>query len=434
MRKLTLSPVFFAVTACLGLFVANALGFSIDGDQLGLLPALGFAGIGDIADISKQIENIENSLEAFQKQAKLDIENSGKISTETQNALNKYAEDQRAIADRLLMIEQKGGQQNDGQSKIITLGKQFTNSAGYQSYLTGATSKARLEVQNNTLTGSDTNVAPDRKPGIVPGASQMLTLETFLPSIPASSNAIEYTREATFVNNAAEAAEAAAKAESDITWSLQNMPISTVAHWIKISKQLASDAPALAAYVNARMVYGVNRKVETQLAVGNGTTPNISGLFKAGNFTAHGYTNAALTAISSILKKLVLIRLVIADLKNAGYMAEAILLNPADWATIEIELLTTTGMQARVSVDAQGVTRLFGLPVIEAVGVAADTFMVGAYSQGCTIHDRQSVTVDLSESDSDNFTKNLITLRAERRLALTCEVPAAMRGGDLTPA
>jgi hypothetical protein len=44
------------------------------------------------------------------------------------------------------------------------------------------------------------------------------------------------------------------------------------------------------------------------------------------------------------------------------------------------------------------------------------------------------VVVDMSESDSDNFTKNLITLRAERRLALTSEVPAAIRGGDLTPA
>ena len=30
--------------------------------------------------------------------------------------------------------------------------------------------------------------------------------------------------------------------------------------------------------------------------------------------------------------------------------------------------------------------------------------------------------------------KNLITVRAERRLALATEVPAAVRGGDLTPA
>ena len=72
------------------------------------------------------------------------------------------------------------------------------------------------------------------------------------------------------------------------------MPVSTVAHWIKISKQLAADAPALAAYVDTRMRYGVNQKVDIQLVVGDGTAPNISGTYDTGNYTAHGYANAAL--------------------------------------------------------------------------------------------------------------------------------------------
>ena len=50
------------------------------------------------------------------------------------------------------------------------------------------------------------------------------------------------------------------------------------------------------------------------------------------------------------------------------------------------------------------------------------------------IHNREGVTVEMSDSDSDNFTKNLITIRAERRLALATERPAAVRAGDLTPA
>ena len=394
-----------------------------------LLPALAFAGIGDIDDISKKIDGIENSLKEFSDKAKADIENSGKISTENAAALDKLGEKQTEIANRLLAIEQKGGA-SDPTPKAQSWGQQFTNSAPYKSFVEGNTSRAKFEVQNNTNVGSDATVPPDRRPGIVPGAFQMLTLEAFLNSIPTSSNAIEYTREATFVNNAAEVAEAAVKPESDITFALVNMPVSTVAHWTKISKQLAADNAALAAYINNRMVYGVNRRVETQLAVGNGTAPNLSGLFKVGNFTAHGYADAAL---GTTFKKLVLIRKIIADLWVAGYPADAILLNPADWAQIEIELMTTTGMQARINVDQQGVTRLFGLPVIQAIGVAADSFMVGAFRLAATIHDRQGVMVELSEHDADNFTKNLITIRAERRLALTVEVPAALRGGDLTP-
>jgi len=250
-----------------------------------------------------------------------------------------------------------------------------------------------------------------------------------LPSTPTGSNAVEFTRENVFTNSAAEATEGAQKGESSLTWTLVNQPISTVAHWIKISKQLAADAPALAAYVNTRMAYGVNAKVETQLVVGDGTAPNISGIAD-GNFTAHGIANAAL---GSTLKKLVLIRQVLAASYAAGWPADAILLNPADWAAIEIELMTVAAGQTLYSVSEGGTPRLFGLPVIQSIGVAADTFYAGAFAQAYMIHNREGVTIELSDSDSDNFTKNLITIRAERRLALATERPAAVRGGDLTP-
>ena len=255
-------------------------------------------------------------------------------------------------------------------------------------------------------------------------------MEALLPSMPTSSNAIEFTREASFTNSAAEVAEGAAKAESALTWSLVNMPVSTVAHWIKISKQLAADAPALAAYVNTRMRYGVDRKVDTQLVVGDGVAPNISGVYDTGNFTAHGYLSGAL---GTVLPKLVLIRKIMADLYAAGYPADAICLNPADWAQIEIDLFTSTANTVRVGVNAAGQQTLFGLPVCQCIGMAADTFLVGRFSEAYMVYNREGVVVEMSDSDSDNFTKNLITLRAERRLALATEKPAAVRGGDLTP-
>ena len=179
------------------------------------------------------------------------------------------------------------------------------------------------------------------------------------------------------------------------------------------------------------MRYGVNQKVDIQLVVGDGTAPNISGTYDTGNYTAHGYANAAL---GSTLKKLVLIRKIMADLYAAGYPADAIVLNLADWATIEIELFTTAAGQTLYSVNEAGQARLFGIPVIQALGMAADTFQVGRFSEAYMIYNREGVVVEMSDSDGDNFQKNLITLRAERRLALATEKPAAVRGGDLTPA
>lgn len=377
----------------------------------------------------KAIESVEAKLISFSEKAEAEAKNSGKMSQDTKAAIDNIGTEQRVLADRLLQLEQRAPAQQEAK-KDESWGDQFIKSARYADFAGGQMNKLRVEVKN-TLTGSDANVAPDRKPGIVGGAFLPFSMEALLPSTTTSSNAIEFTKEASFTNSAAEAAEGSAKSESALTWSLVNMPVSTVAHWIKISKQLAADAPALAAYVNTRMRYGVNQKVDTQLVVGDGTAPNISGTYDTGNFTAHGYANAAL---GSTLKKLVLFRKVIADLYAAGFPPDAIVLNPADWATIEIELFTTAAGQALYNVNSAGQAFLFGLPVIQAVGMAADTFQIGRFAEAYMIYNREGVVVEMSDSDSDNFTKNLITLRAERRLALATEKPAAVRGGDMTPA
>ena len=379
--------------------------------------------------VMKSLEAIERNLQAASERAEKQASETGKVSAELKAELEQLGTKQRELADRLVSLEQKGIIVPD--TKLATgWGDQLVKSERYAAFAAGQAQKVRVEVKN-TLTGSDTNVAPDRKPGVVPGAVVPLTLESLYTHVPTSSNAIEFTKEASFTNSAAEAAEGVAKAESALTWSLVNMPISTVAHWIKISRQLAADNQALAAYVNARMVYGVNRRVETQLGAGDGVAPNISGILDSGNFTAHGYADANL---GTVLKKFVLIRKVIADLWAAGYPATAILLNPADWATMEIDLLTSTSNAIRVGVNAAGQQTVFGVPVVQSVGVTADSFAVGNFAMHGTIYDREGVVVELSDSDSDNFTKNLVTIRAERRLALATEVPAAVRAGDLTPA
>lgn len=383
-----------------------------------------------IEAVLKGLDSIEAKLAAQSAKADGELATLGKVSADTKAALENIGTQQRELADRLLSLEQKGAAPAATEPAGESWGAQLVKGASFKAFAEGGAQRCRVEVKN-TLTGSDTNVAPDRRAGIVPGASNVLTIESLYSHVPTSSNAIEFTKEASFTNSAAEAAEGASKAESALTWSLVNMPISTVAHWIKISRQLAMDNRALAAYVDTRMRYGVQRKVESQLVTGDGTAPNISGFMDTGNFTAHGYADAAL---GSTLKKLVLIRKVIADLWNAGYIANAIVLNAADWASIEIDLLTSTSNAVRVSYDALGNPMLFGCRVVQSVGMTADLFAVGDFNQHGTIYDREAVVVDMSESDSDNFTKNLITLRAERRLALTSEVPAAIRGGDLTPA
>ncbi len=367
-----------------------------------------------IEKIITSIDQIEVDLNKFVNASKGEIENIGN--------------QQRELANRLVQLEKY----KPTGTHSTNLGSQVVENAAFKDFVSGGRGKAKFSVQNNTITGSDTTVSPDRRQDVVPGAIAPLTVESLFEHIPTTSNAIEFTRENVFTNAAAEAAEGAGKAESSITWSLVNTPISTVAHWIKITRQLMDDAPALAAYVNARLVYGVNRRVETQLVAGNGTAPNIGGLLKSGNYTVHAYSDAML---GTGLKRHKLLKMVISDLKASGFAANAILLNPADYLQFEMDLLNEVASAVSVADITLGFRpMLFGVPVVESIGVTADTFAILDTAQAGRIYDRQDVLIEMSESDSDNFTKNLITVRAERRLALAVDQPGAIRGGDLTPA
>jgi HK97 family phage major capsid protein len=375
-----------------------------------------------------KIDGIEQSIEAFNQKAKGEFEAAGTVAEETQNQIENLGAKQLELAEQLLEIQQSAAAMGGG-SSVKSLSDIFKESDAYNAYIGRQTGKFSIEIENATLLGSDATVAPDRKTGIVQGDFQFLTLEQLFASIPTTSNAIEYTKEATFTNNAAEAAEGAEKGESVNTFSLVNMPVSTVAHWLRISRQLASDNVALAAYVNSRMVYGVNRRVETQLGSGDGVSPDISGILDAGNFTAHGFADAAL----GTLKKVNLITKMVASLWVNGGLPGAILLNPVDWAQIQVDLTDSTGNSARVDYSDGVAPRLNGIRVVQSNGITADNVVVGDFQMAGAIHNREGVIVEMSDSDDDNFTKNMITIRAERRLALTIERPSMIIAGDLTP-
>ena len=60
-----------------------------------------------------------------------------------------------------------------------------------------------------------------------------------------------------------------------------------------------------------------------------------------------------------------------------------------------------------------GQLSLEGVPIVETTLVAADDYLVGAFDLA-TVYDKGSVSIEVG-LDSDDFTKNLRTVRAEWR-------------------
>jgi len=66
--------------------------------------------------------------------------------------------------------------------------------------------------------------------------------------------------------------------------------------------------------------------------------------------------------------------------------------------------------------------------------MTVDKFLTGAFKMGAQIFDREDANVEVSTEDSDNFRKNLVTIRAEERLGLAVYRPEAFIKGDFSDA
>jgi HK97 family phage major capsid protein len=244
-------------------------------------------------------------------------------------------------------------------------------------------------------------------------------------AIPVTSNAVDSLREASFTNDAAEVAENSAKPESDITFELYQVNIKTVAHWIKVSNQLLADAPAIVAYINTRLRDGLAQRIDRQLVLGDGVGANLSGLTDAGNFTTFTPT-AGENLIDSINRAKY-------ELWATGNRPDAVIVNPANWGAIDHLRETYTGGAGSYLYGAPGssATNPFGLRIVLSNHVTAGTFIIGAMAASTALFTRSGAVVEMGYVN-DDFTKNLVTIRAEERLGLGVERPSGIMYGNIT--
>lgn len=375
-------------------------------------------------DIKNMLNGLDSKVQDVINKTNEEVQNASKIGRENKEIINSLESQITDLNAAISDLSQKGVKIQE-ESKPQSIGNQFVDSDAFKNMQSGHSVKARFEIQNNTITGSDATVAPDRQSGIIGGAFRSLRLTDVMPSYNTTSNAVEYTRENVFTNNAAETAEAAQKPESVVDFELVSTPVRTIAHFIKLSKQIMDDAPALASYVDGRMRYGVELREETQLISGDGTGANLSGLLATGNHTVF----TAQSGESGMLS----IRRAIQQVKAADYDADVVLLNPADMMVLDIEKASDGHfINNPNSVRSSQPATVWGLPVVESNSIPEGQFLVGSFAMAAALWRRQGVVVDLFEQDGDNAQKNLVTLRAEKRCALAIYRPASLVGGTLT--
>ena len=388
-----------------------------------------------LAEVQGTLLNTTRELKSWMEKANGEIAESKAVEGETKSALEKLAVKSSELTDKCLEMERKLslGMTGANGEKQDTAGEMLVKSDSFKAMQEGRSKFARVEVKTAIVNATGQNqplVQSQRLAGIINNPNRVLTIRDLLPVGRTTSNLVEYTKENVFTNNAGPQYsspdyENVTKPESGITFTLASAAVATLAHFIPVSRQVLDDSAQLESYVNGRLVYGLKLEEEDQLLNGNGTSGNLGGLLKSGNYTA--YTRAV-TGDS----KLDTIRRALTQAQLSEFTADAIVLNPADWETIELqkssygEYIFGGDMGP---IDALG-PRIWGKRVVATNSITAGTFLVGSFTMGAQIWDRQDAAVQISYEDGDNFKKNMATLLAEERLALTVYRPAAFISGS----
>lgn len=374
--------------------------------------------------MSDQIKAIEDGLAGIKSELekKLDaaiVKHEGQVQ-ESGKAANEIRAEVKALADQFKKemdeLAQKMEKAGDDVSESKSAGEQFVESAEYKAFQSRARENVKLELKN-TISSDGNTVFPVQRPGIIPGNFAPLTLRSVIPTIRVTGNAVNHLRENAWTNNAREVTQAAAKPESSLTFTTKNFTIETVAHWLKITEQLAADAPAVVDYINTRLRHGLAAKVEAQLILGDGTSPNLSGFTDSGNYTAYTLAASGDTLHDAANK------VKYAMWAATGSAPDTIVVNPADWGAEERTREGNAGMYLF------GGPSLAGVRVVLSNSVSAGNILAMNVAEGAVIFERQGATIEIGRTGSD-FTSNLLTIRAEERLALAVLRPSLVYYGD----
>lgn len=347
----------------------------------------------------------------------------------------KFAQELAKVSAEVVALQKKNEEYPEEGERQLSIGEKFVNTKGFKALAADVRSKEHVRetfsTKSATVSTTSTGITDNflggvgTLPGVVSVPSRRLIVEGLIPHIPVSSGSMQMVKETGFTNGASVVAEGSSKPETTFEFEKYNVNIETVAHWTKISEQLAADAPAVAAFINARMQYGLQAKIDSDILVGAGTSGALSGFLNTGNYTDYSSSITPYASGDTLIDFAARIQ---AELESLNYTPEYLILNPKDWT--DLCLLKDGQKRYILGGPGQNVEKtLWGVPVITTGAMTSGKYIMADFTLGGAILDRQELTVDIDRTQ-DDFIKNLLTIRVERRLGLAVLDAGAIGGGD----
>ena len=334
---------------------------------------------------------------------------------------------------------------NDDGSKMKSVGMQFDefkslkeglwNTRGQSDIAAAFAGMSQDEIKATFATTGLTGY--DRVPGIVLQGVQVPRVADLIPQGETSQPTIRYVREVAFNPAAAATAEGALKPEA--IWSVieADAQVKKIAVLTKMTDELMEDFPAMRDYINQRMPFMVEIEEDNQLLNGTGVGANIRGVLNTTGILTHtqGFDVDETTAIANDSAIDAIFRAGTRVQFESFFEPTGVVLNAFKWMNMRL-LRTNTGDAAGGvgrglyllgnPTDNNGPTSLWGYPLVPTTRVGLNVGVVAAWNLACQIFRRKGISVDMTNTNGDDYARNLVTVRAEERFAFPVYRPQAI--------
>jgi len=345
--------------------------------------------------------------------------------------LGKQADGLRAVRDaaeasaKASHGEVEHGDVRQEPRRAKSLGEMFVESDAFTRKAGSSGPEATLDVNPMAMlrpqatlmtTGAGWEPETTRSGLIVPDAQRPVQVTDLVPSFVWGQSAYVYMEETGFTNNAAETAEGGTYGEAALVLTEQTSSVRKVAVWLPVTDEQLEDVPGAAGYVDARLRFMLQQRLDSQILVGNGTAPNLEGLNNVtGIQTQAKGSDPTPDAVHKAITK---VRV------TGRAMPTATIFHPNDWQDVRL-LRTSDGIYIWGNPSDAGPERIWGLQVVQSDAQTENTAIVGDFANYSLLAVRRGIDVQVTNSHASDFINGKQAIRADMRAALVFLRPAA---------
>lgn len=229
-------------------------------------------------------------------------------------------------------------------------------------------------------------------------------------------------------------AEGSTKPLSAMRWTKETASLVLLAHAIEVTRQTLWHVPGIQAKIDNELMVGLDRVINYQSLWAAGGSGALQGLMTLPATDTQTYAwsegRNGDTKVDAIRRART--RLEVLDRFPTG-----VILGPEDWEDIELAkgndlhyiMMPVPGLPGQPQL-------LWRMPVLVTSAMDTGSFLEADFQAAATYYLGQDAKMYMTDSDGDNFRKNIITILAEIELQLVVENPSCIVAGtfDSEPA